>query len=74
MLATPPRETTELTMCLLHGDFHLMHTECWDTALDFYFSHQHLGERARWDAYLMAVEQRMLDDLLPKRRPAAGSR
>ena len=74
MLATPAPPNTQPTMCLLHGDFHAMSQDCWGATMDWYMDHQHLGEQDSRDAYLAAVERKMLDDLLPKRRPAAGSR
>lgn len=63
MLATPAPANT-LTMCLLHGDYHPMAQDCWATSTDWFFTHTHLeGQEAR-DAYLEAVERRMLDNLL----------
>lgn len=74
MLATPAPPTVQPTMCLLHGDFHVMGQDCWGVTMDWYVDHQHLDGQAGRDAYLTAVERKMLDNLLPKRRPAAGSR
>jgi len=65
MLATPTPTDTQPTMCLLHGDFHVMEQACWSTTLDFYFEHQDMGEQASRDAYLAAVEREMLNNLLP---------
>lgn len=73
MLATPTPTDLEPRMCLLHGDFHPMGQDCWATTLDFYLVHEDLGQQASRDAYLAAVERKMLDGLLPQRRPAAGS-
>lgn len=55
---------TQPTMCLLHGDFHVMGQACWSTTMDWYFTHDHIeGQEAR-DAYLAAVERKMLDHLM----------
>lgn len=54
---------TQPTMCLLHGDFHVMEQACWSATLDWQFAHTHLEGVAARDAYLTAVERRMLDNL-----------
>ncbi|MFD5848323.1 hypothetical protein [Streptomyces chartreusis] len=54
---------TQPTMCLLHGDFHVMDGDCWSTTLDWRLTHTHLEGTAARDAYLTAVERRMLDNL-----------
>jgi hypothetical protein len=55
---------TQPTMCLLHGDFHAMGQDCWAAGLDGQFARPHLeGQDAR-DAYLAAVERKMLDNLM----------
>ncbi|MEU8469633.1 hypothetical protein AB0F30_17195 [Streptomyces sp. NPDC029006] len=59
--------TTHPTMCLKHGDFHVMDSDCWDVTLDWYFSSQHLNDQASRDAYLAAVERQMLDNLIRNR-------
>ena len=53
---------TQPTMCLLHGDFHIMGADCWDTTVDWHFTHQDLEEQGGRDAYLAAVERAMLDN------------
>jgi hypothetical protein len=64
MLATPDAPPVQPTMCLLHGDFHVMEQACWSTTLDFQLAHTHLdGQEAR-DAYLTAVEREMLNNLV----------
>lgn len=73
MLATPTPIDTH-TMCLLHGDFHVMGQDCWAVTLDYYLEHQDIPETQARHRYLEAVERKMLDNLLPKRRPSAGSR
>jgi len=70
---TPAPSTTQPTMCLRHGDYHVMDGDCWAVTLDWYVDHQHLDEQTGRNAYLAEVERRMLDNLLPKRRPAPGS-
>lgn len=61
---TQAATATQPTMCLLHGDFHVMRQDCWAVALDWQFAHTHLqGQDAR-DAYLTAVERQMLDNLM----------
>ncbi|WP_329126214.1 hypothetical protein [Streptomyces sp. NBC_01353] len=47
--------------CILHGDFHPMTSECWGATLDWYLAHEHLGQAAARDAYMAAVERKMLD-------------
>jgi hypothetical protein len=55
---------TQPTMCLRHGDFHVMDGDCWGATLDWQFARPHLtGAEAR-DAYLAAVERQMLDNLI----------
>lgn len=64
MLATPSAPAVQPTMCLLHGDFHVMGQACWAATLDWQLTHTHLeGQQAR-DAYLAAVEREMLDNLM----------
>lgn len=60
-------------MCLLHGDFHVMEQACWSVTMDFYFDHSDLPQQDARDLYLIAVERKMLDNLLPAVRPAASS-
>lgn len=48
-------------MCLLHGDFHPMGSACWETTLDWYFTHGDLSESVARALYLAEVEQVMLD-------------
>jgi hypothetical protein len=56
--------TAQPTMCLRHGDFHVMDPGCWGVSLDWQFTHPHIeGQQAR-DAYLAAVERQMLDNLI----------
>jgi hypothetical protein len=49
---------TQPSMCLKHGDFHIMDADCWDATVDWYFTHQDASR----DAYLAAVERQMLDN------------
>ncbi|WP_157874562.1 hypothetical protein [Streptomyces sp. AcH 505] len=56
----PPQPTT----CLLHADVHLMGAACWDTTLDWYFTHQHVHPDEARDAYQAEAERRMLDHLI----------
>ncbi|WP_399559542.1 hypothetical protein OIA45_48905 (plasmid) [Streptomyces chartreusis] len=63
---------TQPAMCLKHGDFHIMDGDCWSVTLDWYFTHQTMNEQADRDAYLTAVERKMLDNLLPLLMTAAG--
>jgi hypothetical protein len=53
---------TKPSMCLLHGDFHVMGADCWETTVDWYLTSQGLDEKASRDAYLAAVERQMLDN------------
>ena len=53
---------TQPTMCLLHGDFHVMDPACWGATLDWQLAHPHLEGQASRDAYLAAVERTMLDN------------
>lgn len=64
-----PTATTQTapTMCLRHGDFHVMDSDCWGVTLDWYTTHQHLGDQAGQDLYLAAVEREMLDNLIRSR-------
>ncbi|MGW2739175.1 hypothetical protein ACWC4D_33870 [Streptomyces sp. NPDC001288] len=55
-------------MCLRHGDFHAMSQDCWALTTEWYFEHQHLGDQGSRDAYLAAVEQQMLDNLIRSHR------
>lgn len=71
MLATPAPVDTQPTMCLLHGDFHVMEQACWSLTMDFYFDHQGVPEQEARNLYLTAVERKMLDSLLPAVRPTA---
>lgn len=62
-----PRTTTaqpQPTMCLHHGDFHIMSPDCWGAALDWQLAHPHLDGPEGRDAYQAAVERKMLDDLV----------
>jgi hypothetical protein len=59
---------TQPTMCLLHGDFHVMEQACWSTALDWQFAHTHLEGDAARDAYLTEVERQMLNNLIRSSR------
>lgn len=59
---------TQPTMCLRHGDFHAMSQDCWALTTEWYFEHQHLGDQGSRDAYLAAVEQQMLDNLIRSHR------
>lgn len=54
-----------LHMCLLHGDFHLMRAECWTTAVGWHAQRPDLAEEPARARYQAAVEQRLLDRLLP---------
>ncbi|MFD9004479.1 hypothetical protein ACFV0T_26560 [Streptomyces sp. NPDC059582] len=73
--AQPAHPGSAPTMCLLHGDFHVMDQICWGTTLDFHFQHQgDMTQQEARDCYLAAVERKMLDNLLPALRPAASSR
>ncbi|MFG2970874.1 hypothetical protein ACGFZS_47160 [Streptomyces sp. NPDC048288] len=68
-MTTAPAPTTlgTPTMCLLHGDYHVMGQDCWATTLDWQFAHTDLeGPEAR-DAYLCEVERKMLDNLVRNR-------
>jgi hypothetical protein len=59
---------TQPTMCLLHGDFHVMEQPCWSTALDWQLAHNHLEGAAALDAYLTDVERQMLNNLIRSSR------
>lgn len=48
-------------MCLLHADFHPMGSACWETTLDWYFTHGDLSESTARAQYLAEVEQVMLN-------------
>ena len=48
----PTATATQPTMCLRHGDFHVMDSDCWGVTLDWQLARPHLeGQQAR-DAYL----------------------
>ena len=65
MPAAPATADTQPTMCLLHGDFHLMGQACWSATMHWYFDHTpHLDAQEARDAYLGAVERKMLDQLM----------
>jgi len=71
-LNTPPAATPEAgmrSMCLLHGDFHAMDGDCWGVTFEWMLDHQHIPEHARRDAYLLEVEQAMLDQHIRHHRP-----
>lgn len=61
--ASPPSKTPAQVhgMCLRHADYHPMTGDCWSTVADFFFAHQHLPEAEARAAYLLAVEQQMLN-------------
>jgi hypothetical protein len=59
--AEPPAQPT---MCLLHGDYHVMDQRCWDTTVDWYFTHPDFEGADGRDAYLAEVERQMLDNLI----------
>lgn len=59
---------TQPTMCLLHGDFHVMDQACWSTTLDWQLTHDHLDEQTARNFYLAAVEQRMMANLVRSSR------
>lgn len=63
MLATPTSNSTQ-SMCLLHGDYHQMTPACWDAAIDWFFIHAALDTPTARDAYQLAVEQKMLNNLM----------
>ncbi len=71
-LNTPPAAEPQAgthSMCLLHGDFHAMDSDCWGVTLDWWLAHEDIPEPARRDAYLMEVEQAMLDKHIRHHRP-----
>lgn len=63
----PTTTTTAPTMCLRHGDFHVMDSDCWGATLDWQLANTHLDGQDARDAYLAAVERRMLDNLIRSR-------
>lgn len=63
----PQTTTAQPTMCLRHGDFHVMDSDCWGATLDWQLAHPHLEGQAGRDAYLAAVERQMLDNLVRNR-------
>jgi hypothetical protein len=69
-MTTAPLATAAIqpTMCLLHGDFHVMDSTCWGAALDWQCAHPHLEGSQSRDAYLLEVERRMLDNLARSQR------
>jgi hypothetical protein len=52
------------SMCLLHGDFHVMDGDCWGATFDWQVAHPHLESQAARDAYLAGVERQMLNNLV----------
>lgn len=52
-----------LNMCLLHGDFHPMRADCWQTAAGWHDQRPTLDATAARDAYQAAVEQQILNQL-----------
>lgn len=55
--------TSPITACLLHADYHVMDSACWDCAMDWYFEHQEQPPDAQRAGYMAAVERRILDGL-----------
>jgi hypothetical protein len=53
--------------CLLHGDYHPMELDCWETTLDFWFRCQEMSpdmnDKEKKDRYDAEVERKMLYDL-----------
>jgi len=61
-------------MCLRHGDFHVMDSDCWGVTLDFHLEHTGLPPQEARDCYLAAVERKMLDNfVLDRTGLAAGT-
>ncbi|MFD9443455.1 hypothetical protein [Streptomyces sp. NPDC060001] len=58
---TPAQPPAAASMCLRHGDFHVMDSDCWGVTFEWLLNHDHLPEPVRRDAYLLEVEQAMLD-------------
>ncbi len=58
----PQAPATHPTMCLLHGDFHVMEQDCWSVTATFFFARASQDQQAVRDAYLSQVERKMLDN------------
>lgn len=61
-----------MTMCLLHGDYHVMQSDCWGATLEWWMDRQPTTEAdllAERDRYQAAVERKMLDQLIKKLAP-----
>lgn len=53
--------TKPITACLLHADFHVMSSKCWDATVDWFFEHQEQPPEVKRAGYMAAVERRILD-------------
>lgn len=60
----PVAAQPQWTMCLLHGDFHVMDQDCWSATVDFYIEHQHLEQPEARAVYQAEVERKMLDRIV----------
>ena len=53
--------------CLLHGEFHVMSTDCWNKTLEFWFEWEGVDTPSELkNRYDQEVERKMLNDLIER--------